>query len=144
MRNLISTWMAWIWSSKCLALLCTSTQSSHLKWVSGGCINNPRQPSSRWLMATEKLTVRWTECPVFLTVSSSDALHVTWPLNPADTYYPGLSLTGSRLGRRFIWCWRVCNRLLSVSCLHTVRRTATNPSVHLVLLLSILISLIIG
>jgi hypothetical protein len=47
--------MDWIWSSRCLKLLCTSTQSSNLKWVSGGGINSPRHPKSRWLTATEKV-----------------------------------------------------------------------------------------
>jgi hypothetical protein len=45
----------------CLKLLCTSTQSSNLKWVSGGGINNPRHPKSRWLTATEKGSVGWTD-----------------------------------------------------------------------------------
>jgi hypothetical protein len=44
----------------CLELLCTSTQSSHLKWVSGGGINSPRHQSSRWLTSTEKGTVGWS------------------------------------------------------------------------------------
>jgi hypothetical protein len=38
----------------CLELLCTSTQSSNLKWVSGGGINNPRHQTSRWLKAAKK------------------------------------------------------------------------------------------
>jgi hypothetical protein len=53
--------MDWIWSSRCLELLCTSTQSSRLKWVSGGGINSPRHQTSRWLTATEKGSVRWTD-----------------------------------------------------------------------------------
>jgi hypothetical protein len=43
----------------CLEHLCT--QSSNLKWVSGGGINSPRQPKSRWLTATEKVSVGWTD-----------------------------------------------------------------------------------
>jgi hypothetical protein len=53
--------MDWIWSSMCLELLCTSTQSSNLKWVSGGGINSPRHQTSRWLTATEKGSVGWTD-----------------------------------------------------------------------------------
>jgi hypothetical protein len=56
-----STWMDWIWSSMCLELLCTSTQSNNLKWVSGGGINSPRHQTSRWLTATEKASVGWTD-----------------------------------------------------------------------------------
>jgi hypothetical protein len=40
---------------------CTSTQSSHLKWVSGGGINSPRHQTCRWLTSTEKGTVGWSE-----------------------------------------------------------------------------------
>jgi hypothetical protein len=61
MDEQLSTWMDWIWSSRCLELLCTSTQSSNLKWVSGGGINSPRHSASRWLRLSEKLTVRWTD-----------------------------------------------------------------------------------
>jgi hypothetical protein len=53
--------MDWIWSYRCLELLCTSTQSSNLKWVSGGGINSPRHQTSRWLTATEKGSVGWTD-----------------------------------------------------------------------------------
>jgi hypothetical protein len=49
----------------CLELLCTSTQSSNLKWVSGGGINSPRHPKSRWLTATEKYSVGWTDANIF-------------------------------------------------------------------------------
>jgi hypothetical protein len=45
----------------CLELLCTSTQSSNLKWVSGGGINSLRHQTSRWLTATEKVNVGWTD-----------------------------------------------------------------------------------
>jgi hypothetical protein len=44
----------------CLELLCTSTQSNFLKWVSGGGINSPRHQTSRWLTSTEKGTVGWS------------------------------------------------------------------------------------
>jgi hypothetical protein len=53
--------MDWIWSSMCLELLCTSTQSSNLKWVSGGGINSPRHQTSRWLTVTKKGSVGWTD-----------------------------------------------------------------------------------
>jgi hypothetical protein len=49
----------------CLELLCTFTQSSNLKWVSGGGINIPRHQTSRWLTTTEKDSVRWTDAYFF-------------------------------------------------------------------------------
>jgi hypothetical protein len=64
----LSAWMDWIWSSRCLALLCTSTPSSNLIWVSGGGINSPRHQTSRWLTATEKVSVGWTDA-IFFKVS---------------------------------------------------------------------------
>jgi hypothetical protein len=45
----------------CLELFCTSTQSSNLKWVSGGGINSPRHQTSCWLTSTENSTVRWSD-----------------------------------------------------------------------------------
>jgi hypothetical protein len=57
--------MDWLWSSRCLELVCTSTQSNNLKWVSGGGINSPRQPKSRWLTTTEKVIVGWTDAMFF-------------------------------------------------------------------------------
>jgi hypothetical protein len=74
------SWMDWIWSFRCLALICTSTQSSNLKWVSGGGINSPRHPKSRWLTATEKGSIGWTDDMLFQGVGSSGALHVTQSL----------------------------------------------------------------
>jgi hypothetical protein len=68
MDEQLSTWMDWIWSSMCLELLYTSTESSNLKWVSGGGINSPRYPKSHWLTATEKGSVGWTDA-VFFKVS---------------------------------------------------------------------------
>jgi hypothetical protein len=53
--------MDWIWSYRCLELLCTSTQSSNLKWVNGGGINSPRHQTSRWLTTIEKVSVGWTD-----------------------------------------------------------------------------------
>jgi hypothetical protein len=61
--------MDWIWSSRCLELLCTSPQCSNLKGVSVGGINSPRHPKSRWLTATKKGSVRWTDAVLFLGVS---------------------------------------------------------------------------
>jgi hypothetical protein len=49
-----------MWSSMCRKLLCTSTQSSNLKWASGGGINSPRHQTSHWLTSTEKGTVGWS------------------------------------------------------------------------------------
>jgi hypothetical protein len=54
MDEQLNTWMDWIWSSRCLELLYTSTQSSNLKWVSGGGINSPGHSASRWLTALWK------------------------------------------------------------------------------------------
>jgi hypothetical protein len=79
-----SIWMAWIWSSKCLALLCTSTHSSNLKWANGGGINIPRHQTSRWLKAVESSTVGWFDVmffqasvhPVLLAVAST--AHDRW------------------------------------------------------------------
>jgi hypothetical protein len=84
MYEQLSTWMDWIWSSRCLALLCTSTQSSNLKWVSGGGINTPRCPKSRWLKAVESSTIGWSEVMIFRApvhlVLLVVALHCTWLL----------------------------------------------------------------
>jgi hypothetical protein len=57
----------------CLELLCTSTQSNHLKWVSGGGINSLRHQTSRWLKAVEKGSVGWTDAMLFQGVGSSGA-----------------------------------------------------------------------
>jgi hypothetical protein len=65
--------MDWIWSSMCLELLCTSTQFSNVKWVSGGGINSPRHQTSRWLKAAEKGTVGRSDTMLFQGVSSSGA-----------------------------------------------------------------------
>jgi hypothetical protein len=61
MDEQLSTWIDWIWSSRYLGLSCTPTQSSNLKWVSGGGINIPRHPKSRCLTTTEKVSVGWTD-----------------------------------------------------------------------------------
>jgi hypothetical protein len=77
MDKQLSTWMDWIWYSRCLELLCTSAPSSYHKLVSGGGINSPRHPKSRWLTTTEKGSVRWTNAMLFQGVGSSGALHTT-------------------------------------------------------------------
>jgi hypothetical protein len=57
----------------CIELLCTSTQSSNLKWVSGGGINSPRYQTSHWLKVAEKGTVGWSDAILFQGVGSSGA-----------------------------------------------------------------------
>jgi hypothetical protein len=61
MDEQFNTWMDWIWSSRCHALLFTSTQSGNLKWVSGGGINRLRHSRSCWLTAIEKGSIGWTD-----------------------------------------------------------------------------------
>jgi hypothetical protein len=76
--------MDWIWSSRSHQLLCTSTQSSNFKWVSGGGINSPRHQTSCWLKAAESSTVGWSDAmffrasvhPVLLAVAST--AHDRW------------------------------------------------------------------
>jgi hypothetical protein len=97
MDEQISTCMAWIWSYMCLTLLCTSTQSSHLKWVSGGSINSPRQPKSCWLKVVETYTIGWTDAPLFIGIGSSGASprHVTVEIcwrNLSGAYTGGVSV----------------------------------------------------
>jgi hypothetical protein len=65
MDEQISTWMDWIWSSRCLALSCTSTQFSSLKWAGGGGINSLRHQTSCRLKATETSTVEWSDAMIF-------------------------------------------------------------------------------
>jgi hypothetical protein len=92
--------MDWIWSSRCLELLCTSTQSINLKWAGGGGINSPRHQTSCWLKAAESSTVGWSDAiffrasvhPVLLAVAST--AHDRWS-----------SLT--QLLRRYAPCWRI-------------------------------------
>jgi hypothetical protein len=73
-----------IWSSRCLALFCTSTQSNNLKWASGGGINSPRHQTSRWLKAVESSTIGWSDVMLFRAlvhpVLVAVALHCTWLL----------------------------------------------------------------
>jgi hypothetical protein len=84
MDEQLSTWMDWIWSSRCLELLYTSTQSSNLKWASGWGINSPRHQTSHWLKAAESSTVGWSDAmffwvsvhPVLLAIAST--AHDRW------------------------------------------------------------------
>jgi hypothetical protein len=68
----------------CLELLCTSTQSSSLKWAGGGGINSSRHQTSRWLKVAESSTVGWSDTIFFPGVGSSGdtsrCLHRTWLL----------------------------------------------------------------
>jgi hypothetical protein len=61
-------------SLMCLALLRTSTHSSHLKYSSEGGINSLRHQVSHWLTATEKYTVGWTD-----TCFSGPSVHLVPP-----------------------------------------------------------------
>jgi hypothetical protein len=119
----LSTWMDWIWSSRCLELLCTSTQPSHLKWVSGGGINSPRHSKSRWLTTTEKVSIRWTNVILFkasvhpvplprhivvevLWQNCSDGASVHPVLKDASPNPYCMYLRNREIDRRFLWSWR--------------------------------------
>jgi hypothetical protein len=92
MGEQLSTWMDWIWSSRCFSLLFTSTQSSNLKWASGWGINSSRHQTSRWLKAVESSTTGWSDTmffresvhPVLLVVAST--AHDRWH-NCSDTIH---------------------------------------------------------
>jgi hypothetical protein len=89
--------MDWIWSSRCLELLCTSTQSRNLKWAGGGGINSPRHQTSRWIKAAESSTVGWSDAiffrasvhPVLLAVAST--AHDCWSSLTQLLYTDGAS-----------------------------------------------------
>jgi hypothetical protein len=126
----LSTWMDRIWSCRCLELLCTSTQSSNLKWVSGGGINSPRQPNSRWLTATEKESIRWTDAIIFQGVGSSGA--------PPTSHSRWGSLTQllwryAPMVHQMIRCWRTLHQTLTVCIFKSVGWTSASPLVHPVL-----------
>jgi hypothetical protein len=143
---------------KCIILLCTSTQSSNLKWVSGGSINSPRCSKSHWLKAAENSTIRWSDAmlfqvsvhPVLLVV----ALHCTWLLtqiirrfNRCTVVSSGVEDSATKtsllaysrvsdeplLHCQFIRCYCLLNRLLFDLNSRTVGWTAASPSVHPVL-----------
>jgi hypothetical protein len=89
----------------CLELLCTSTQSSTLKWVSGGGINTPRHQTRCWLKAAEKGTVGWTDAMLFQGVGSSGApptSHSRWGSLTQLLWRYALTV------RWIIRCWRLC------------------------------------
>jgi hypothetical protein len=123
MYEQFSTWMDWIWSSRCLALLCTSKQSNNLKWVSGGRINSSRRPKSCWLKAVEISTVRWSDAMIFQAsvhlVLMAIALHCTWPL--------------TQLLRCFLWHTAGSSgaeELLAKTLLFTSLRPPDEPLLH--------------
>jgi hypothetical protein len=126
----LSTWMDWVWSSMCLELLCTSTQSNNLKWVSRAGINSPRHSKSRWLTTTKKSKCRMNQCYPVQGIGSSGA--------PPTSLICWGSLT--ELLRRYdpthrliIWCWRSPHQNLTMRIFETFGWTAAPPSVHLVL-----------
>jgi hypothetical protein len=122
--------MDWIWSSRCLALSCTSTQSSNIQWPSGGGINSPRHQTSLWLKGAESSTVGWSDAILFRGVGSSSAtihcLHRTWPFTQLLRRYAPTHC-------RIIRCWRPRDQNLSGSFHAAVGWTATDSSVHPVL-----------
>jgi hypothetical protein len=119
--------MDWIWSSRCLALSCTSTQSSNLKWAGGGGINSPRHQTSCWLKAAESSTVGWSDAMIFqasvhpMLLAIASTAHDHWQ-NCSDTMF---------------WCTvrsssaeRSCGQNVSGSFHATVGSTVAHPSVH--------------
>jgi hypothetical protein len=166
MDEQFSTWMAWIWSSKCLALLCTPTQSSNLKWASGGGINSLRQQTSYWDKAVEIRTSNDSRLCFFRAsvdlVLQTVALQCTWPLTQLtqcfircivgssdveDFMAKTLLLAPSRLSdesllhRWFIRCY-YSSLGVSLSCSNLTSDRPTVPSngplVHPTLLTSLL------
>jgi hypothetical protein len=91
MDEQFNTCMAWIWSCMCLTPLCTFTQSSHLKWLSGGGINSPTHPKSHWLKVAQTCTIGWTDAPLFICVGSFGA--------------PPRHVAVANLLTQFIWCF---------------------------------------
>jgi hypothetical protein len=126
--------MDWIWSSRCLALSCTSAQSSNLKWVSGGGINSPRHSASRWQTALWKVDRRMNRRLLFRSIGSSGA--------PPTSLSRWGSLTEllwryALTVRRFIRCWRLLTRggtvCFKYNCRIDRRFPLTKASVHPVL-----------
>jgi hypothetical protein len=84
-----STSMAWMWSSTCLALLSTSTQSSNLKWPSGRGKEGPMQQTIPLAKRCRKHTVKWTDAPLYIGNSLSGNLPCrTTFVNLADVIHP--------------------------------------------------------
>jgi hypothetical protein len=124
MDEQLSTWMDWIWSSRCLELLRTSTQSSNLKWVSGGGINSPRHSASHWLKALWKVYRRMNRHLLFRSIGSSGApptSHSHWGslTELLWRYAPTL--------RQFIRCWRTSRQTVSIGFFVTVGQTDAAP-----------------
>jgi hypothetical protein len=115
MDEKISTFMACIWSCMYLTLLCTSTQSNHFKWVSGGGIISTRCPKSRWLKAVKTCTIRWTDGPFFTTVGSSGAPPRQLAVASRWHMSSDACIDFSSLSRRFIQCWRLHGKNLTAS-----------------------------
>jgi hypothetical protein len=84
MDEQFSTWKDWKWSSRCLALLCSSTRFSNLKWWGERSINWPSQQTSRWAKAAESNTIGWPDAMLFRAlvhlVLLTVALHRAWLL----------------------------------------------------------------
>jgi hypothetical protein len=123
----MSNWMDWKWSSRCLALLCTATQSRNLKLVSGGGINTPRHQTIHWLNAAESSTIRWSDAMLFPAsvhlVLLVVPLHCTWPLTQMLWWY-------APTHRRIIRCWRPRRQNLSGSFHVTVGWTVAHSSIR--------------
>jgi hypothetical protein len=86
----ISTWMDLRWSSRCLALLSTFTQSNNLKWVSGGGYNCPKAPKEPLANDHWKVDRRMNRCLLFRSIGSSDA--------------PPMSLSHGGSLTELLWC----------------------------------------
>jgi hypothetical protein len=133
MDEQFSTWMDWIWSSRCLALLCTSTQSSNLKWVSRGGINSPRHLKSHWLTTTEKGSVGWTDATF-----SRPSVHQV-PLSTPLSRWGSLTQILRRYTRRCVGSFGAEGLLTKTSLLvssrpsHRPTLPLTKASVHPVL-----------
>jgi hypothetical protein len=122
--------MDWIWSPRCLALFCTSTQSSNLKWVSGGGINSPRHSASRWLTALWKVDRRMNRRLLFRSIGSSGAPPTS--LNRWGSLTELLRRYAPTV-RRIIRCWKPLRQTLTVCIFKSVGWTTTSPLVHPVL-----------
>jgi hypothetical protein len=122
--------MAWIWSCMCLTLLCTSTQSSNVKWVSGGGINSPRCPKSCWLKVAKSSTIRWSDAMLFRAsvhpVLLAITLHYTWPLAQIIRCF-NWRIVGSSGAKDFV------TKTLLIASSRSSDQLMHTPSVHLVL-----------
>jgi hypothetical protein len=108
----------------CLELLCTSTQSSNLKWVGGGGINSSRHQTSRWLKAAQSSTFGWSDAILFQGVGSSGAPP------PPHSYWGSVTQLLRRHAptvRRIIRCWRPRVQVASFAS----TRPSDRPTLHL-------------